>query len=408
MNVEAVRRDFPILQQRVHGDRPLVYLDSAATSQKPVAVIEAIETYYRTYNANVHRAIHTLGEKATEAYEGARARVARFIGAPSPQHIVFTRGATEALNVVAHGWARRHLRSGDTIVCTPMEHHSNLVPWQMVAQATGATLRFIELTEDGRLDEGSWRRLIEERPRLVAVSHCSNVLGTINPVEDIVRYAHEHGARVVVDGAQSAPHLPVDMQAMDADFFAFSAHKMCGPTGVGVLYGKMDALEEMEPLFGGGDMIRSVRLEGSDWNDIPYRFEAGTPNIAGVIGLGAAVDYLEALGMEAVAAHEAEIAAYALERLAELPSVQVYGPRDHRAGLVTFNVEGVHPHDLSTFLDREGIAIRAGHHCCQPLMNWLGVPATARASFYVYTDRNDVDRLVEGLSKAKEFFRDVS
>lgn len=403
----SVRQDFPILHQVVHGDVPLVYLDSAATSQKPTKVITAIEEYYRSYNANVHRAIHVLGERATEAYEGARAKVARFIGAPSPEQIVFTKNATEAINLVAYAWARRHLKEGDVVVTTPMEHHSNIVPWQLLAQANGVKLKFVEMTEDGRLVEESWRELIEqERPRLVAVTQCSNVLGTINPVADIVRHAHAHGARVLVDGAQSTPHMAVNVEELGVDFFAFSAHKMCGPTGVGVLYGARDALEEMDPFLGGGDMIRSVSLERSEWNVIPYRFEAGTPNIAGVVGLGAAIDYLESIGMDAIEAHERELAQYALQRLAEV-DVDVYGPKE-RAGLVSFNLRGVHSHDLSTFLDRHGIAIRAGHHCCQPLMHWLDVPATARASFYLYTTKDDIDRLVDGLAKAKEFFADVS
>lgn len=408
MDVQQVRRDFPILDQKVRGGRPLVYLDSAATSQKPAVVIDAITQYYREYNANVHRAIHELGERATEAYERTRQKVASFLHAPSERQIVFTKNATEAINLVAHSWGRKFLKAGDVVVLTPMEHHSNLVPWQLLAAAVGIRLRFIELTPDGRLDEASWRQLLSEEPRLVALTHASNVLGTINPVKEIIRFAHEHGALVLVDGAQSAPHMPVDVQELDVDFFAFSAHKMCGPTGVGVLYAKEELLEQMDPFLGGGDMIRSVSLQQSEWNSLPYKFEAGTPHIAGVVGFGAAIDYLQGIGMAAIEEHERAVTAYAMERLSSIQGLTIYGPRENRGGLVAFNLEDVHPHDLATFLDQEGIAIRAGHHCAQPLMNWLQVPATARASFYLYTTHEEIDRLVEGLVKAKEFFGHVA
>lgn len=405
LEVERVRQDFPILQQMVHGDKPLVYLDNAATSQKPSAVIEALDEYYRTYNANVHRAIHTLGEKATEAYEAARAKIARFIHAPAARQIVFLKNATEAINAVAIGYARARLRPGDEILITPMEHHSNLIPWQQAASSTGARLRYIEMTEDGRLVIDDLDSVIGDRVRLVAVTHVSNVLGTINPVRRIADAAHRRGAVVFVDGAQSVPHRPVDVQALDCDFCAFSGHKMCGPTGIGVLYGKEDALDAMEPVFFGGEMISHVSYESATWKELPWKFEAGTPHIAGAIGLGAAVDYLESVGMERIHAHERQITRYAVERLRELPGITLYGPEE-RAGLVCFNLDDIHPHDLSTVIDQEGIAIRAGHHCAQPLMRRMGVAATARASFYLYNTEAEVNRLVASLRKAKEFFDD--
>ena len=400
LDVASIREDFPILRRQVHG-KPLVYLDNAATSQKPEAVIEALAGYYRQFNANVHRGIHTLAEEATAAYEGARARVATFIGAGEDE-VVFTHGATEALNLVAWGWARHHLRPGDEIVVSLMEHHSNWVPWQRVAEERGCRLRVVPLTEDGRLDLEAFDRLLSERTRVVAVTHMSNVLGTINPVAEIARRARAAGAVVVVDGAQGVPHLPVDVGALGVDFLAFSAHKMLGPTGIGVLYGRRERLAEMEPLLGGGGMIRRVDLERSTWADPPQRFEAGTPPIAEAVGFAAAVDYLAGLGAGAVAAHERALVRYAWERLREVPGVTVYGPEpEHRGGVLSFNVEGVHPHDVAQILDGEGVAIRAGHHCTQPLHRHLGVVATARASFYVYNDAGDVDRLVEGLHKAR-------
>lgn len=406
IDVQAIRGDFPVLDQTVNG-RPLVYLDSAATAQKPRAVIEAVRRYYEHDNANVHRAIHALGERATIKYEEARQKVARFINAPETETVIFVKNATEAINLVAYGWAWHNLTSGDEILLSPIEHHSNLVPWQLAAKATGARLRFFNVTEDGRIRTDNLDDVITERTKLVAVTHASNVLGTIVPVQEIAAVAKQKGAVVVVDGAQSTPHMPVDVQALGCDFFALSGHKMMAPTGIGVLWGRRELLEKMEPFLGGGDMINSVSLEDAKWADLPYKFEAGTPNIAGVIGLGAAIDYLNELGMENVLNHEQHIVKYAMRRLREVPGVTIYGPEE-RAGLVTFNVDGIHPHDLATILNEQGIAIRAGHHCAQPVMQWLGVPATARASFYIYNNEEDVDRLVAGIETAKEFFGHVA
>ena len=403
----VLRRDFPILQRPVRGRR-LVYLDSAATSQKPAAVIEALAAFYQRSNANVHRGIHTLAEEATAAYEGARARVAAFLGARDDE-IVFTRGTTEALNLVAWGWASHRLRPGDTILVTLMEHHSNLVPWQQVAARGGFHLRAVPLTADGRLDRDAFSRLLaDHRPRVVALAHMSNVLGTINPVAELARQAREAGAVVVVDGAQSVPHLPVDVRRLGVDFLAFSAHKMLGPTGLGVLYGRRERLEEMEPLLTGGGMIRHVELQRSTWADPPHRFEAGTPPIAEAAAFACALDYLARLGMDAVAAHERDLVRYAWERLRQVKGLTLYGPEpEHRGGVISFTVAGVHPHDLAQVLDGEGVAIRAGHHCTQPLHRHLGVVATARASFYVYNDRDDVDRLVEGIERARRLLADA-
>jgi cysteine desulfurase/selenocysteine lyase len=418
LNVEEIRQDFPILERQVHG-RTLVYLDNAATSQKPLPVIQAMDDYYRHYNANIHRGVHTLAEEATQAYEGARRKLARFVNAYSPREVVFVRNTTEAINLVAYTWGRTHLAEGDVVVLSVMEHHSNLVPWQLLAEATGARLEFIELDAQGRLllDGGgpgqSLAGLLQrfgERTKLVAISGMSNVLGTINPVAEAVRRAHEVGALLLVDGAQSVPHLPVDVRALGADFLAFSGHKMLGPTGIGALWARRELLEAMPPFLGGGDMIRSVQLRHSQWNEVPHKFEAGTPNVAEAIGLGVAVDYLEELGMENVHAHEQAMAAYALHSLSAVPDLQVYGPpATERGGVVTFNLlrDGellIHPHDLASILDREGVAIRAGHHCCQPLMEHYGVPATARASFYVYNTEDEVDALVEALLKARQIF----
>ncbi len=412
LDVQAIRADFPILARTVHG-KPLVYLDNAATSQKPETVIRALDEYYRHYNANIHRGVHTLAEEATEAYEGARRKVARFINAPHPAGIVFVRNTTEAINLVAYTWGRANVGAGDVIILSLMEHHSNLVPWQLLAQATGARLEFIGLDGEGRLVLDDLDQHLDRfggRVKLVAVSGMSNVLGTINPVAEIAARAHRVGALCLVDGAQSVPHLPVDVQALDADFLAFSGHKMLGPTGIGVLWARREILEAMPPFLGGGDMIRSVHLRESRWNEVPYKFEAGTPNVAHGIGLGAAVDYLDNLGMEEVHAHEQALAAYALERLAEVPNLRIYGPpAAERGGVVTFNLlrDGellIHPHDLASILDREGIAIRAGHHCAQPLMEHYGVPATARASFYIYNTEEEVDKLAEALRKAQRLF----
>ncbi len=399
-------RIFPSSRSEVHGKR-LVYLDNAATSQKPRQVIDAIKEYYESYNANVHRAIHALGEQATAAYEEARGKVARFINAPSERCIVWVKNASEAINLVAYAWGRKNVGEGDEILVSPMEHHSNLVPWQELARARGARLKFFNLTPEGRLDLENLDTLLTPRTKIVAITHASNVLGTINPVADIARKAHEVGSLILVDGAQSTPHMPVDVQALDCDFFVFSAHKMCGPMGIGVLYGKEEILDAMDPFLFGGEMISTVTLERSTWNDIPWKFEAGTPNVAGAIGFGAAIDYLEAIGMEAIQRHEQELVAYAWEALSELDGMVLYGPKEERSGLIAFNYAEIHPHDLSTVLDQEGIAIRAGHHCAEPLMRWLDVPATARASFYLYNTREDIDALVRGLLRAKEFFANV-
>lgn len=406
MDVSEIRSDFPILQQEING-HPLVYLDSAATSQKPQPVIEALKRYYELDNSNVHRGVHTLGSRATEAYELAREKVAQFIHAPKPEQVVFTRGTTESLNMVAYGYARRKLGEGDEIVLTPAEHHSNLIPWQQVARATGAKLRYIPLQPDGTITLEDAREAITERTKIVAIAHVSNVLGTIHPVRELAKLAHGVGAIIVIDGAQSVPHMPVDVQELDCDFLAFSGHKMCGPTGVGVLYGKRALLDEMEPTYFGGEMIDVVELYEATWKETPWKFEGGTPIIAGAIGLGAAVDYLSALGMESVRAHDKELTGYALERLADIPSLTIYGPDAavERGGLVTFNLGKVHAHDVSTVLDAEGVAIRAGHHCAQPLMRFLEVPSTARASFYLYNTKADVDALFHALMSAKEFFQ---
>jgi cysteine desulfurase/selenocysteine lyase len=405
LDSERIRADFPILQREVRPGVPLVYLDSTATSQKPKSVIEAIDRYYRWSNANIHRGVHTLGEEATALYEEARTRVASFIHARRSREIVFTRNTTEAINLVAFTWGRANLKAGDLIVLTEMEHHSNLVPWQMLAAEKGVNLEFIPVTEEGLLDLVTYQKLLERRPRLVAFTHMSNVLGTINPVSEMSRLAHQAGALVLVDGAQSVPHLPVDVQELDIDFLAFSAHKMLGPTGIGVLYAKEALLESMPPFLGGGDMIKKVQLRHFVANDVPHKFEAGTPAIAEAVGLGVAIDYLEAIGMEAIAAHEQMLVAYALERLASVAGIKVYGPKaEHRGGVVSFTVEGVHPHDVAQILDLEGIAVRAGHHCAMPLHEKLGLAATTRASFYLYNTREEIDRLVVALEKIRAIF----
>ncbi|AVM25324.1 cysteine desulfurase [Bacillus pumilus] len=405
MNIKDVREQFPILHQQVNG-HDLVYLDSAATSQKPRVVIDAMNEYYRSYNSNVHRGVHTLGTKATDAYEGAREKVRAFIGASSVQEIIFTRGTTTALNTVAISYARANLKEGDEIVITHMEHHANIIPWQQAAKATGATLKYIPLQEDGTLSLEDVKQTITHQTKIVAVTHVSNVLGTINPIKEIAKIAHDHGAIIVVDGAQSTPHMQIDVQDLDCDFFAFSGHKMCGPTGIGVLYGKKDLLNNMEPAEFGGEMIDFVDLYDSTWKELPWKFEAGTPIIAGAVGLGKAIDFLNDIGMEEVSRYEHQLATYALERFKELDGATIYGPQ-HRAGLVTFNLDDVHPHDASTVLDTEGVAIRAGHHCAQPLMKWLGVSATARASFYLYNTEEEIDKLIAALRKTKEYFTNV-
>ena len=400
----ALRADFPILAREVHG-KPLAYLDNAASTQKPQAVIETLSEFYRTHYANIHRGVHTLSEEATLAYEEARDKVAAFINAPDRSGVIFVRNATEAINLVAYTWGRASVGPGDRVVVTEMEHHSNLVPWQLLTQEVGAELTHVRVTDEGRLDLESLDHLLRGPVKLVAFTHVSNVLGTVNPAREIVARAHAAGARVLVDAAQSVPHLPMDVEALDCDFLAFSGHKMCGPTGVGVLYGRPELLEEMPPFLTGGGMIRRVTRTEATWNDLPWKFEAGTSAIAEAVGLGVAVDYLSAVGMEAVWAHERELTAYALECLAEMPEVRVIGPpAGERSGVVAFTVEGIHPHDLAQVLDGEGVAIRAGHHCAQPLHARFGLEATARASFYLYNAREEVDRLVEGIKKAQDLF----
>ncbi|HUY57014.1 MAG TPA: cysteine desulfurase [Candidatus Micrarchaeaceae archaeon] len=403
LDAARTRADFPILQEPVNG-HPLVYLDSAATSQKPQAVIDAVSDYYRHANANVHRGVHVLGERATETFEGARTSVARLLGA-DPRGVVFVRNATEGINLVAQAFARERFGAADRIVCTEMEHHSNLVPWQQVRDQTGCQLEFIPVNPDGRLDEQETARLLQAPTRFLAVTHVSNVLGTVNPVEELIRQAHREGITVLVDGAQAVPHMPVNIARLDPDFYAFSAHKMCGPTGIGVLYGRPGLLDEMPPFLTGGSMISVVTLEKTSWDEIPHKFEAGTPDIAGAAGLQAAVTYLEEVGMSAILRHGAELTEYAEEMLSEVPGLTQYGPRGpHQLGIVSFNLAGVHPHDVGTIVDRRGVAIRAGHHCCQPLMRRLQVAATARASFYLYNTRDDVDALVEALGEANRIF----
>ncbi len=405
LDAGRIRQDFPILRQQVNGHR-LVYLDNAATTQKPRQVVEALVRYYETSNANIHRGIHTLATRATEQYEDARRKVARFIGARGPEEVVFTRNATEAINLVARAWGDEHVGEGDEIVLTLMEHHSNIVPWQLLARRKGATLRYAGITNDGKLDLDELRRLIGPRTKLVAVTHMSNVLGTINPVADIAEMAHRAGALVLADGAQSVPHLPVDVQALGADFLAFSAHKMLGPTGVGVLWARAELLEAMPPFLGGGDMIAVVRPESSTWAELPHKFEAGTPNIADVIAFGAAIDYLEGIGMANVRRHEEELTELALERLRRVAGVRIFGPASasERGGVVSFAMEAAHPHDVATIADGYGVAIRAGHHCAQLLMRALGVPATSRASFSIYNDADDIEALVEALEGVNRVF----
>ncbi len=402
--LNAIRRDFPILQRQV-GDQPLVYLDNAATSQKPVAVLQTLDDYYRRYNANVHRGVHTLSEEATQAYEDARVQIARFINAPSAKQVIFTGGTTAGINLVAYTWGRANLGPGDEVLITEMEHHSNIVPWQILREQTGFTLRYVPITDEGLLDLSQLDRLLTERTKLFCFTHMSNVVGTVNPVQKLVQAARAVGAKVLVDGAQSVPHLPVDVQALDVDFFVFSSHKMCGPTGLGVLYGKRELLEAMPPFMGGGDMIREVKLSGSKWNSLPYKFEAGTPAIAEVIGLGAAVDYLSEIGMDFVHEHERLLTHYAYEQLSHLAGLRILGPGPaQRGGLIAFTFNDVHPHDLSALLDRQGIAIRAGHHCAQPVHDRFDIVASARASFYLYNTTAEIDQLVAGLEQASHFF----
>jgi len=405
LDVKKIRADFPILEREVHPGVPLVYLDSTATSQKPISVIDALNSFNRKHNANIHRGIHVLAEEATTMYEDSRVKIARFINAPFARQVIFTRNTTESINLVAYSWARANLKSGDLVILTEMEHHSNLIPWHMLASERGVRLEFIPVSETGSLDMQAYEKLLEQEPRLVAFSHMSNVLGTINPAVDIIQKAHAAGAITLLDGAQSVPHLPVDVQALDVDFLAFSAHKMLGPTGIGALYGKLELLEKMPPFLGGGDMIKTVHLRSFVPNSLPHKFEAGTPAISEAIGFGSAVEYLEGIGMSQVEAHEHEMIHYALERLEEIPGVRVYGPQAEQKGAVAaFTLDDIHPHDVAQILDRYGLAVRAGHHCAQPLHEKLGLQATTRASFYIYNSFDEIDKLVDGIYKVKKMF----
>lgn len=405
-DIDMIRADFPILAQEHHDGVPLVYLDNAATSQKPLSVIEALDDYYRRYNANVHRGIHKLSEEATAAYEEARVKIRRFINAPGKRTIIFTRGTTEGMNLVAQTWGRANLKAGDVVLSTQMEHHSNIVPWQMLAAEKGITVRYVPVLPDGTLDMDAFTAILRDEPvKLVTVTMVSNVLGTINPVAQMAKQVHDAGALILVDAAQAAPHMPLDVQALDVDFLAFSGHKMLGPTGSGVLYGRLNLLEAMPPWMGGGDMISRVRLEGSTWNELPYKFEAGTPSIAPMIGLGYAVDYLTALGMDNVRAHEQALTEYALDRLAQVPGLTLYGPdASQKGGVATFTMAGIHAHDIAQILDADGIAVRAGHHCAMPLHEHFGIAASARASFYLYNTHAEVDALVDALYKTRKIF----
>nr|AIF15985.1 cysteine desulfurase, SufS subfamily (sufS) [uncultured marine thaumarchaeote KM3_72_A09] len=405
LDVAAIRKDFPILNRKVQG-KPLVYLDNAATSQKPEQVVQAIESYYRGYNANVHRGIHDLSEEATAAYEGAREKIRLFINSKRREENIFVRNATEGINLVANTWGKQNVSKGDHILLTIMEHHSNIVPWQLLAKENGATLQFVDVDNEGKLRLDQAEEMIDEGPRLLCITQMSNVLGTINPVKELTARAHDHGTTVLIDGAQSVPHIPVDLQDLDSDFFVFSGHKMMGPTGVGVVHGKRELLEEMPPFLGGGDMIKEVHMTESRWNDLPWKFEAGTPNIGGVIGLAAAVDYLSSLGMKNVCVLEKELTKYAMEMLIGIPGVHIYGPRgpEDRCGIIAFNIDGIHAHDVSTLLNQDGVAIRAGHHCAMPLMERLKIPASGRASFYIYNTHEEIDILVKSIMNAKRVF----
>ncbi|HET7627562.1 MAG TPA: cysteine desulfurase [Bacillales bacterium] len=405
MDAAELKKSFPILNQEVNG-HPLVYLDSAATSQKPLEVIDAVNDYYQRLNSNVHRGVHTLGTRATDAYEGAREKVRRFIQASSTEEVIFTRGTTTALNTVAYSYGNAHVGEGDEIVITPMEHHSNLIPWQQLAKRKKAVLKYIPMQHDGTLSMEDVEKTITGKTKIVALTHVSNVLGTINPIKEITSIAHRHGAVMVVDGAQAVPHMKVDVSDLDCDFYAFSGHKMTGPTGIGVLYGKKEHLRKMDPVEFGGEMIDFVDLHDSTWKELPWKFEGGTPVIAGAVGLGAAVDFLTNIGMDEIHAHEEKLVHYMMDRMSDVEGIHIYGP-DKRAGLVTFNVGDIHPHDVATVLDSEGVAVRAGHHCAQPLMKELGVSATARASLYLYNTEEDVDAFVRALKTTKEYFGDV-
>ena len=405
LDVKKIRADFPILEREVHPGVPLVYLDSTATSQKPLTVLDALDSFNRKHNANIHRGINVLAEEATTMYEDSRVKISRFINAPFARQVIFTRNTSESINLVAYSWARANLKAGDLVILTEMEHHSNLIPWQMLASERGVRLEFIPVSETGILDMQTYENLLEQEPSLVAFSHMSNVLGTINPAAEIIQKAHAVGAITLLDGAQSVPHLPVDVQALDVDFLAFSAHKMLGPTGIGALYGKLELLENMPPFLGGGDMIKTVHLRSFVPNSLPHKFEAGTPAISEAIGFGSAVEYLEGIGMSQVEAHEHEMIHYALERLEEIPGVRVYGPQAEQKGAVAaFTLDDIHPHDVAQILDRYGLAVRAGHHCAQPLHEKLGLQATTRASFYIYNSFDEIDKLVDGIYNVKKIF----
>lgn len=403
----TIRKDFPILFQEVN-DEPLVYLDNAATTQKPTQVLDVLRYYYEHDNANVHRGVHTLAERATADYENSREKVRAFINAKETAEVLFTRGTTTGLNWLARSYGDAFIKEGDEIVISYMEHHSNIIPWQQLVERTGAVLRYLPLTDQGFIDMAAAKDIINEKTAIVSLAYVSNVLGVINPIKELAEMAHANNAVMIVDGAQAAPHMAVDVQALDADFFAFSGHKMCGPTGIGVLYGKRQWLEQMEPVEFGGEMIDFVNLFDSTWKELPWKFEAGTPNIAGAIALGAAVDYLNEIGMENIHRYEQELVDYVLPKLHEIDGITTYGPQDpkHHTGVIAFNLDGIHPHDVATALDMEGIAVRAGHHCAQPLMNYLNLPATARASFYFYNTKEDADRLIEAIQATKEFFKD--
>lgn len=403
----TIRKDFPILFQEVN-DEPLVYLDNAATTQKPTQVLDVLRHYYEHDNANVHRGVHTLAERATEDYENSREKVRAFINAKETAEVLFTRGTTTGLNWLARSYGDAFIKEGDEIVISYMEHHSNIIPWQQLAARKGATLRYLPLTDEGFIDMTAAKEMINEKTAIVSLAYVSNVLGVINPIKELAEMAHGNEAVVIVDGAQAAPHMTVDVQALDADFFAFSGHKMCGPTGIGVLYGKRQLLEQMEPVEFGGEMIDFVNLYDSSWKELPWKFEAGTPNIAGAIALGGAIDYLNEIGMENIHRYEQELVSYVLPKLQAIGGITIYGPQDpeHHTGVVAFNLDGIHPHDVATALDMEGVAVRAGHHCAQPLMNYLNLPATARASFYFYNTKEDADRLIEAIKATKEFFKD--
>jgi len=402
-DVHAVRADFPILHQEVHG-HPLVYLDNGATTQKPRAVLEAVDRYYERDNANVHRGVHALSERATDAYEGARVRVARYLNAPDTSEVVFTRGTTEGINLVAQAWGRPRLRPGDEIIVSTMEHHSNIIPWQLLCRQTGARLRVIPVDAHGELDLDAYRDMLGPATRMVAIVHVSNALGTVNPVTEMAREAHDAGALVLLDGAQAVPHFPVDLQAIGCDFYTFSGHKVYGPTGIGALWARRALLDEMEPYQGGGEMIRTVRFDNSTWAEVPHKFEAGTPNIAGAVGLAAALDYVEALDRSGVAAHEDDLLEYATGRLTELPGLRILGTARHKACIVTFVVDDIHAHDIGTIVDSQGVAIRVGHHCTMPLHEHYGIAASARASFGLYNTREEVDALVAALDKTRKMF----